>query len=183
MSLTRRLGLMTAAGAILSMAVAVQPASSQEIAAEHLAAARAALSAIRATAQFDDILPNQALALRRELIQKNPDLEELVSTTINEQAFALAGRRADLEREAALAYARNFSQEELRSIADFYASPAGQKLLQAGPAASQEVMRAAEIWQNGIARDLAQQVANELAAQTQGQATAPEAAQPAAANQ
>ncbi len=180
MSLTNRFRLTVAAGAILSMAAVIQPASAQEIAADHLTAARQALSAIRATQQFDNILPEAALALRAELIQKDPNLEDLISSTINEQALALAQRRRDLEREAALAYARNFSQEELTAIAAFYNTDAGRKLLEVGPAVSVEVMRAAQIWQNGIARDLAQQVGTVLTAETGGASPAAEGAAPAA---
>lgn len=176
MSLTKGLRL-AAAGVAFSIALASAPAHAQEVSAEHLTAARAALTAIRATAQFDDILPGAALSLRDELLRKDPNLEDVINETINEQAIALASRRADLEREAALAYARNFSQEELQAIAEFYASPAGQKLLQSGPAVSAEVVRAANIWQNGIARDLAQQVATQLQAKVGDRAPAPEAAQ------
>jgi uncharacterized protein len=85
--------------------------------------------------------------------------------------MALASRRADLEKEAAMAYAKVFSEKELTEIATFYNSDSGKKLLDSGPAVTRELLKAAEIWQNGVARDLAQQVGETLAAAAK--ATAP----------
>lgn len=147
------------AGAVTLLAGAAQ---AQDIAESHLKAAYAAISAIKATEQFDSILPGAAQALRAELIQKDPNLESVINATVNEQALAIAGRRADLEKEAATAYARVFSEQELTEIANFYGSPAGQKLLSDGPIVTREVLKAVEIWQNGIARDLAQAVATQI---------------------
>ena len=111
----------------------------------HLAAARAAISAIKATDQFDSILPSVAQQLKGELIQKDPNLESIISTAVDEQSLALAARRADLENEAARAYAVSFNEEELNAITGFYNSPAGKKLLSEGPIVTREVMKAAGI--------------------------------------
>lgn len=139
-------------------------AQAQEISESHLQAAYEAVSAVRATEQFDEILPGAAQALRAELIQKDPNLVQVINATVDEQALAIAGRRADLEREAALAYARVFSEQELTEMATFYNSPTGKKLLSDGPIVTREVLKAVEIWQNGIARDLAQAVGEKIGA-------------------
>lgn len=130
-------------------------AGAQEPTAEHLKSARAAMNAIRATDQFDAILPTAAQNLKTTLIQTAPNLQDVISVTVDETAIEMAGRRADLEREAAAIYARNFSIEELEAMRAFYESTAGQKLLEAGPIATRELLQAAEVWSNGIARDLA----------------------------
>lgn len=163
-----------------SLAAMGATAQAQDISETHLKAARAAIASIRATDQFDIILPQAAQGLKMELIQKDPNLQSLINATVDEKAIALAGRRADLEREAATAYARVFSEAELTEIANFYASPTGQKLLSEGNIVTREVLRAAEIWQNGIARDLAQAVGAQIASvvgQQQGQ-TQPGTAEP-----
>jgi hypothetical protein len=139
------------------------PAFSQDISDAHLKAAHAAVEALRATDPFDNILPQAAGALQEQLIQKNPDQNQLITKIVSEKALALASRRADLEKEAALAYAKSFSEKELNDIAAFYSSDTGKKLLQTGPLAMRDVLKAAEIWQNGIARDLGQQVGEALA--------------------
>lgn len=138
-------------------------ASAQEIEKTHLAAARSALVALRATEEFDIILPSAAQVMKGELIQTSPDRQAEIIEVVDQMTLALAGRRADLEREAATIYARTFSETELNEIAAFYNSEPGKKLLEHGQAVTVEVTRAAVIWQNGIARDLHQQVVEELA--------------------
>ncbi|MCO4316180.1 DUF2059 domain-containing protein [Phyllobacterium sp. 21LDTY02-6] len=154
-------------------------AYAQDVTPSHLAAARAAVTAIRTTDQFDAILPQVAQQLKAELIQKDPNLESIISSTVDEQALALAARRGDLENEAARAYAVSFTEEELNAITGFYTSPAGKKLLSEGPIVTREVLKAAGIWERGIARDLAQAVAEKVVAAAA--ATAPAAPEAPAA--
>lgn len=172
----RRFSAVLAASAVFAFS---SPAFSQDVTDGHLKAARAAVAAIHATDPFDNILPQAAAALQQQLIQKNPDMQELIGRTVSEKALALASRRADLEKEAALAYAKVFSEKELTEIAAFYNSDSGKKLLDSGPAVTRDLLKAADIWQNGVARDLAQQVGETLAAAAK--ATAPAAPANAAA--
>lgn len=138
-------------------------AQAQEIAASHLAAARSAIAAIKATDQFDIVLLQAADSLKSELIQKNPDLLDLISQTVDETVLSLASRRGDLETEAASLYAKAFSEDELKAISAFYTSEAGKKLLSDGPIVTRELIKSADIWSKGLARDLAEQVAAKLA--------------------
>ncbi|WP_421913019.1 DUF2059 domain-containing protein [Mesorhizobium sp.] len=172
-SRVRRFSAIVAASAVLAFS---SPAFSQDVTESHLKAARAAIQAIHATDTFDNILPNAAVALESQLIQKNPDMQELIGKTVAEKAMGLASRRADLEKEAALAYAKIFSEKELNDIAAFYASDAGKKLLDNGPNVTRELVKAADIWRNGVGRDLAQQVGETLAAAAKAKAPAAPAA-------
>ena len=153
MELAKRARIVAMAMAVAS-SVLLPPAVAQEISEEHLSAARAAIDAINATDEYDVILPRAALALKSELIQQSPNLEEMISQTVDDKALELAPRRAALEEEAALAYARIFTQEDLQNIANFYNSPTGKKLLSDGPIVTREVRQAADIWRRGILRDL-----------------------------
>ena len=164
-----------------SAAQAQDTSTNNNITPSHLAAARAAISAIKATDQFDSILPGVAQQLKGELIQKDPNLESIIGAAVDEQALALAARRADLENEAARAYAVSFSEEELNAITGFYNSEAGKKLISEGPIVTREVMKAAGIWQRGIARDLAQAVAEKVVAAAAATAPAQAPATPAPA--
>lgn len=146
----------------LTVLAGVNLAQAQEASQSHLAAARAAIAAIGATEQFDGILPRAAQALKAELIQKDPNLEAIITKTVDDKAIALAARRADLETEAARAYANSFTEEQLKAISAFYTSEAGKKLISEGPIVTREVLKAAEVWQNGVARDLAMQVGEVL---------------------
>ena len=164
---------LVSATALTVIAIA-NPAWAQEITDSHLKAARAAVASIHATDVYDSILPAAAAALKQSLIGKNPDLQELITSSVDNAAVALAGRRADLEKEAAMAYAKVMTEAELNEIATFYGTEAGKKLLSDGPIVVREVDKAADIWQRGIARDLSEEVAKVLAAQ------APKPAAPAA---
>lgn len=150
-----------AATAFLGAAVT---AHAQDVSESHLKAARSAIVALGTTQPFDNIILELASQLKSQLYQKNPDMQEVISNVVDETALELAGRRADLEREAALAYARVFTEEELTEIANFYSSPTGRKMMTDGPIVGRELLKAADIWRTGISRDLAQQVAEKLAA-------------------
>ena len=137
-------------------------AQAQEISAEHVQAARAAITALGATDRLDNILPSISGRLKAQLIQAYPNLEDKISETVDAEAIKLAPRRGDLEREAALVYAKAFSVEELNAISAFYTSDAGKKLLKDGPIAIRELMKAADIWTAGVARDLEKQANDAL---------------------
>lgn len=155
----RRTATMLVASAVVAIA---SQAGAQEISDTHLKAARDAIGAEGATNSYDLLLPAAAQMLKTELIQQNPDLVDVITATVDEKALALASRRADLEREAALVYARTFSEGELITIATFFNSEAGKKLLLQRPIVAREVTRAADIWQRGIQRDLAAEVGKQI---------------------
>lgn len=156
---SRRMAVFAGAFAFLAFA---QPSAAQEVSESHIAAARSAIAALHATDEFDAILPGAAQALKAELIQSNPNLQSEIIQVIDEAALSLASRRGDLEREVAIIYARTFNEAHLGEIATFYQSDAGKALLENGVQVMQNALQAADIWQRGIARDLAQQVGAEL---------------------
>ncbi|GGD17930.1 DUF2059 domain-containing protein [Aureimonas glaciei] len=154
----RGLLALTAAGLM-----AIAPAKAQDATPEHLSAARAAVAAIDSTDQFDNILMNAATQIKADLIGNNPNIQSEISDMVDDRALALAPRRADLENEVARIYARLFTEQELKDIAAFYESAAGKKLIAQGPVASREVMAAADVWSNGIVRDLRSSAAEGMA--------------------
>lgn len=167
----------------LALAVAVglglsSAAHAQDPSPAQLDAARAAVEALHATDEFDAILPNAAEALKASLIQADPNLQQQITATVDEQALKMAARRGDLEKEIASIYAKTFTTDELKAIADFYNSAAGKKLIQNGPAVTRDTLKAARIWSNGIARDLADATNKALKAKL-GSAAAPTANAPA----
>ncbi|MBN9072425.1 MAG: DUF2059 domain-containing protein [Rhizobiales bacterium] len=158
-------GLALALATAATLAAAEPSHAEDDITDAHLKAAREAVAAIHATDMYDSILPQAADALKHELIQKNPDLTDSIVATVDAKALEIASRRADLEKEAALAYARSMSEADLKAIADFYRTPAGLALLDKGPIVTREVGKAAQIWQAGIARDLAEEVGKVISAE------------------
>ncbi|THV24948.1 DUF2059 domain-containing protein [Peteryoungia ipomoeae] len=148
-------------------------ARAQDVAPEHLQAARTAISALGVTNRFDAILPNIMERLTMQLIQAYPNLQDEISAKVEEAALKLATRRADLEREAALVYAKAFTEAELQEIANFYSGETGKKLLKDGPIATRELLKAADIWTAGVARDLEKEANESLLQVVQSQAPKP----------
>jgi len=153
----------------------------QEISEAHIKSARAAIAAIKSTESYDMLLPAAAQILKQELIQQNPDLTDLITSTVDEKALALAPRRADLEREAALVYAKSFSEADLNAIAAFYTSAAGKAFIANAPIVSREVTKAVDIWQRGIQRDLATAVGESISKTVDAQVKAAKAVSDAVA--
>ncbi|MHC5308129.1 DUF2059 domain-containing protein [Bartonella sp. LJL80] len=151
-------------GTVTILGLGVYNVQAQDISDAHLQAARKAIAAIHATDQFDDFLPSTARDLKDELMRKDPNLASVISDTVDEQAMALIKRRADLEKEAARAYAKHFSQAELDQIAAFYNSDTGKKLLSEGPVAVRDILSAYDVWRQGIAQDLATNVGKAMSA-------------------
>lgn len=107
------------------------------------------------------------------MIQRDPNLEALITSTVDNEVLALAARRGDLEQEAARVYAKVFTESDLKAISDFYSTDVGKKLIKEGPIATRGIVDAANIWQTGVARDLAKNVAEKIAASAPAPAPAP----------
>lgn len=152
----------TAALAILLSGALTVSARAQDVSEEHLAAARDAIASLNVTDRYDNILPNLAERLKAQFIQASPNFQPQIASVVNDEALALASRRADLEKEAATIYARSFSVDELKAIGAFFNTEAGKKLLNDQPLISRELAKAAEIWATGISRDLTNQSTEKL---------------------
>ncbi len=137
-------------------------AHAEDMAESHIQAAKLALSASKATTPFDQILPGLSERVKQGFIQIRPDLSDDISRVTDETAIEVAARRGDLENEAARVYAKVFSEDELKTIAEFYNSPAGQKLISEAPILAREMSGASKVWANGIYRDLSDKVRAKL---------------------
>lgn len=133
-----------------------------EVTDAQLKAAFAAIKATGATVPFDSILPNIAEQMKASFIQASPNYQDIISSTVDDEALALAARRGDLEKEAATIYAKTFTADELNTIANFFNSDVGKKFLKDVPLANRELFKAADIWSAGIQRDLSNTAGEKL---------------------
>ncbi|MET3612926.1 hypothetical protein ABID16_001231 [Rhizobium aquaticum] len=133
-----------------------------EVTDEQLKAAYAAIKATGATVPFDSILPNIAEQMKAGFIQASPNYQDIISSTVDAEALALAARRGDLEKESATIYAKSFTTDELNAIANFFNSDVGKKFLKDVPLANRELFKAADIWSAGIQRDLSKSAGDKL---------------------
>ncbi|MEO0496694.1 MAG: DUF2059 domain-containing protein [Pseudomonadota bacterium] len=130
------------------------PSVAQEISDSHLSVARATVKASGATSRFDLILPQLLQDVKTRFISNRPDLEAEITDVANEEAIAIAPRRADLEREVATIFARVFTEAELVELEAFYSTDTGKKLLAETDVISRQIVAASRVWANGIGRDL-----------------------------
>jgi hypothetical protein len=151
-----------AALAVLLSGATTLSAHAQEVTDAQLAAAREAITSLKVTDLYDGILPSVAERLKGQYIQASPNFQNQIASVVDAQALALAPRRADLEKEAATIYAKTFSVEELRAISTFFNTETGKKLLTNQPLVTRELGKAAQIWANGISRDLTNQSTEKL---------------------
>ena len=156
------LGRAAALAFLLAGATFSLPAAAQDVPPEHLKAAKDVISALGATERFDAILPSLAERLKSEYILASPNYQDQIGKTVDAEALALAPRRADLEKEIATIFAKSFTADELKQIAAFYSSDVGKKYLKTLPLVQRDSLKAADIWANGISRDLTNQSTQKL---------------------
>ncbi|MCB1487621.1 MAG: DUF2059 domain-containing protein [Bauldia sp.] len=149
--------------AILALAVSLAaPVGAQEITQSHLDAALDALRASPASRSYDNLLPAVAEQVKSQLILMRPDLHTQISETVDEVVLTLVPRRNDLDNDLARVWAKGFTEDELVTIATFYASPAGQKFNQIGPKVISDAFKVAEGWANRVREELVEKTQEAL---------------------
>jgi hypothetical protein len=156
-----RIGLAT----LLIAASLAGPAGAQEISQSHLEAAMIAVQSAGAARGFDSVLPALAERIKSRLIRVRPDLHQEISATVEAVALELVSRRADLDKSVATVWARNFTEDELVTIAEFYKSPTGQKFAEIGPRVIQDSLKSVESWSTRVGEELYEMSREELAKQ------------------
>ena len=114
-------------------ALAVLPASADNITKSQIAAAKAAVAASGASRGYDDLLPAMSQAVQNELIRLRPDLHAQITDVVEGEALKLVVRRPELDTAIARIWAAQFTEEELNASPPSIQSAAGQKFLQFGP--------------------------------------------------
>ena len=149
------------AAAMLCVATATG-AMAEDFAADHLAAARAAIQAAHATDSYDDVLIAIAQQAKSNFTRLNPAIAGKIDETVNKVALEMVARRPELDRQIDEIWARRFTKEELAEIARFYSSPLGQKLGKESRTMLQISTAAVGVWRNKIANDLVTRVREEM---------------------
>lgn len=129
-------------------------ASAQEISASHLAAALDVVKSAKASRGFDNVLPTLAAQVTDRLIRLRPDLHKQIADTVEAAALKLAVRRNDLDSDVARLWAKQFTEDELKTIAAFYKSPAGQKFADVGSRIYAETLDAVQRWSDRVGEEL-----------------------------
>ena len=147
-------------GLLLAGLVLAAPAKAQD--AQQLGLGREVLTAMKATENFDALIPTVMTALRPALtngdVKAGKDYDELVPVLLKE----FSASKSSLIDEMAMIYAKSFTAAELRELAAFYNTPTGQKLARLTPAMSQQMMVAGQRYGQQAAAQIAERMKDEL---------------------
>jgi uncharacterized protein len=136
--------------------------SAQEFSESQLDAAKRASSSAPLSKDLDTVLPILVQRVQTRLISLRPDLHAEIIAVVQDVAFKLAARRADLDSAIALVWARIFSEEELNQIAEFYSSPVGKKFVEVGPEIGATTIQTVDNWSSRVGEELLDKSREEL---------------------
>jgi hypothetical protein len=139
--------------AIVAVACACGPfaARAQEPASATIAAAREMIITKGVGLMVDPLVRGVIESVKNSFLPTNPNL----SRELNDVAAALQkefeGKRNEVIDEMARAYARHFTESELKDLLLFYKTPLGQKFIKEEPAAIEEGFGRAKQWTDAFA--------------------------------
>jgi hypothetical protein len=119
-----------------------------------MALARQVVRSAPQLGNFDGILPDLMVDTEMRLINLRPDLYKQISTVVEAAASALVPRRNDLDNDLARAWARSFTDDELRAINMFFTSPAGVRYKQMAPQVGNDIVQAGQNWADRLASEM-----------------------------
>ncbi|MEM8837908.1 MAG: DUF2059 domain-containing protein [Pseudomonadota bacterium] len=103
-------------------------AQQKQFAQSHLDAAHEAVFITRTSRAYNEVIPLLAERARAHMVERRPDLKDDIEEAIGEAALNLVERQGELDLLIARSWAARFSEEELRDITAFFATPTGSKL-------------------------------------------------------
>jgi uncharacterized protein len=160
---TRSLRRLAIILAIAGTSLAAIPVRAQEPTASAIATARELLTIKGALQVFEPAVPGVIESVKNSLLPTNLN----VSRELNEVAEQLhkeyTPKRAEIITIVARAYARHFTEQEMKQMITFYKSPLGQKMLKEEPAAADESFKDAQEWANTLSETVMARFRSEMA--------------------
>jgi uncharacterized protein len=154
--------LMLACCVALSCALGSAASRAQAPSDASLAAARELVVVMRSTDQIKLMLPSIMQALKPAIVQGRPDVQKDFDALVPILIDGMSARVNELVDQLAVVYAKNFTVDDMRDIANFYRSPVGQKLLDKLPAVMQESMSIGQSFGQKIAGEMQARLIDEL---------------------
>jgi hypothetical protein len=154
MSLNRMLLVAAVLFGSVAVALTATRASTESPTPEEISAGIMVFKAAGLGDTFDKVLPLVSEQIQNRLLQQRPDLRVEVPQTVNEVAIKLIPRRRDLDSAAGRIWAQSFTLDEMKAIAAFYRSPAGQKYLDLGPKAVEDSSIAMQKWSQRLSDEM-----------------------------
>jgi hypothetical protein len=157
------LAISLAGQAAAAPAAAAKPAVAAESVDARMVAARDLLAAMQAKemfkAQFEASLPKQMANIAREYPDMSASTRKLIETTFREET----DRSLDsLLNDFAGLYAKRFSTDELKTIANFHRTKAGTKLRNESEQIQRELSGLANTWSLEVVRKISKRLQEQL---------------------
>jgi hypothetical protein len=147
--------VLSAAGFVLGLALAVAPTQAQTNppppTPAAIAAAKELLQMKHANQMYANAVPGVVERTKNELMQSNINYQKDLNEVAVIVAKKFAGREAEIGDGMAKVYASQFTEQELKDLVTFYKSPLGQKLLTAEPRSIQMSMAYLNQWAQNFA--------------------------------
>ncbi|HVV95111.1 MAG TPA: DUF2059 domain-containing protein [Hyphomicrobiales bacterium] len=137
-------------------------ATEQPVTPEKLALARAIIDFTGAAKSFDPVLPQILVQARTTVLTTNPKLEKDVDEVLGQLETEFSPRRDELRNDIAKIYAENFSEDDLRQLAQFYQSPVGKKMVSVMPNVLRASYGAVQAWAQKLSFDVMGRLREEM---------------------
>ena len=138
-------------------------AQAQEPSAAAMAEARELIKIKGAGQMFDPLVPGVIETAKNTLLRTSPQL----SKDLNEVAAALrteyAARRSEIDEELARAYAKRFTEPELKQVLAFYRTPVGKKMVTEEPQIINDGMQRVQDWADRFSDEVLKRIRAEMA--------------------
>jgi hypothetical protein len=151
----------TAVAAMLAVGAVAGSARAQEPSPAAVNTARE-LMALKGVSMFDALIPGVIETVKNNFIPTNPNLIRELNEVAAQLRQEYAAKRPELHTEVARAYARHFSEQELKDILAFYKSPLGAKMIAQEPLAVEETLKRAQSWANDFSEQVMAKFRSEM---------------------
>lgn len=139
------------------------PAQPQaQYSASHLALAREVAIGSGLTRSFDSILPQFGEQIKQQAVTR-PEISKDLDATLTSLQPEMELQKQQMITTTARVFASRLSEAELRDVAGFFKSPAGQKYVQTQPLVLDELVREMQVWTQNVAEYLMVRVRAEMA--------------------
>jgi hypothetical protein len=122
------------------------PALAQEPTPAAVAVARDVLIAKGAVAMADPLVRGVVESVKNSFVPTNPQLTRELNDVATVLQTEYEGKRSEIIDALARAYARHFTEQELKDLLLFYKTPLGKKFALEEPGAVEEGLRSAQDW-------------------------------------
>jgi hypothetical protein len=159
----RRLLLAVAIGSAVGSGAAAQTQSvpNPTPSANAVAIAKELITLKGGVQMFEGVVSGVIESAKNAFVPTNPQLGKPLNeaTAVLQKEFE--PKKAEIVNEVARAYARHFTEQELKDLLAFYKTPLGKKVLTEEPAAVEDSFKRAQDWSNTFS----EQVINRLRAE------------------